>query len=120
MLVGVGPRLLALGLARGRPALMAMALDLMVPPLAASVPLLGGLALADAAWWLWAGDPAPFIVACRRPAARRAAVLVAWWREGRRLIGAARAVRPRRSTSPPSLPMYLRLLGKRQVEWVRT
>src|SRR6476646_2361293 len=29
MLVGVGPRLLALGLARGRPALMSMALDLM-------------------------------------------------------------------------------------------
>ena len=55
MLLRAGPRLLALGLLRGRPGLMAMALDLMVPPLAALVLLLVGLALVDAAWWLVSG-----------------------------------------------------------------
>ena len=119
MLVGVGPRLLALGLARGRPGLMAMALDLMVPPLAALVLLLGGLALVDAAWWLWAGDPAPFIVAFVALLLVDAAVLVAWWREGRRLIG-LRELFGLPLYIAAKVPMYLRLLGKRQVEWVRT
>ena len=119
MLVGVGPRLLALGLARGRPALMAMALDLMVPPLAALVLLLGGLALADAAWWLGAGDPAPFVVAFVAFLLVDAAVLVAWWREGRRLIG-VRELFGLPLYIAAKLPVYLRLLGKRQVEWVRT
>jgi len=119
MLVGVGPRLLALGLARGRPALMAMALDLMVPPLAALVLLLGGLALADAAWWLGAGDPAPFVVAFVAFLFVDAAVLVAWWREGRRLIG-VRELFGLPLYIAAKLPVYLRLLGKRQVEWVRT
>jgi hypothetical protein len=47
-------------------------------------------------------------------------VLVAWWREGRRLIGPARAVLGLPLYIAAKLPMYLRLLGKRQVEWVRT
>jgi hypothetical protein len=119
MLVGVGPRLLALGLARGRPGLMAMALDLMVPPLAALVLLLGGLALVDAAWWVWAGDPAPFIVAFVALLLVGAAVLVAWWRDGRSLLG-ARELFGLPLYIAAKLPMYLRLLGKRQVEWVRT
>jgi len=119
MLVGVGPRLLALGLARGRPGLMAMALDLMVPPLAALVLLLGGLALVDAAWWFWASDPAPFIVAFAALLLVDAAVLVAWWREGRRLIG-LRELLGLPLYIATKLPMYLRLLSKRQVEWVRT
>jgi hypothetical protein len=110
---------LALGLVRGRPGLMAMALDLMVPPLAALVLLLGGLALADAAWWLGAGDPAPFVVAFVAFLFVDAAVLVAWWREGRRLIG-VRELFGLPLYIAAKLPVYLRLLGKRQVEWVRT
>ena len=119
MLVGVGPRLLALGLVRGRPGLMAMALDLMVPPLAALVLLLGGLALVNAAWWLWADDATPFIVALVALLLVGKAVLVAWWREGRRLIG-LRELFGLPLYIAAKLPMYLRLLGKRQVEWVRT
>jgi cellulose synthase/poly-beta-1,6-N-acetylglucosamine synthase-like glycosyltransferase len=119
MLVGVGPRLLALGLARGRPRLMAMALDLMVPPLAALVLLLGGLALVDAAWWGWAVDPAPFIVAFVALLLVGAAVLLGWWREGRSLLG-ARELFGLPLYIAAKLPMYLRLLGRRQVEWVRT
>jgi cellulose synthase/poly-beta-1,6-N-acetylglucosamine synthase-like glycosyltransferase len=118
-LLGVGPRLLALGLARGRPGLMAMALDLMVPPLAALVLLLGALALVDAAWWLGVGDAAPFTVAFVAFTLVAAAVLVAWWREGRGLLG-VRELFGLPLYIAAKLPMYLRLLGKRQVEWVRT
>jgi cellulose synthase/poly-beta-1,6-N-acetylglucosamine synthase-like glycosyltransferase len=119
MIVGVGSRLLALGLVRVRPGLMAMALDLMVPPLAALVLLLGGLALVDAAWWLWTDDPAPFIVAFVALLLIDAAMLVAWWREGRRLIG-LRELFGLPFYIAAKVPVYLRLLGKRQVEWVRT
>ena len=118
-LLGVGPRLFALGLTRGRPALMAMALDLMVPPLAALVLLLGALAVVDAAWWLVANEPTPFIVAVVAFLLVDAAVLVAWGREGRRLLG-VRELFGLPLYIAAKLPMYLRLLGKRQVEWVRT
>jgi len=119
MLMRAGPRLLALGLLRGRPALAAMALDLMVPPLAALVLLLGGLALVDAAWWLVSGSPAPFVVAVAGVMLVAAAVLVAWRRNGRDLIG-LRELAGLPLYIAAKLPMYLRLLGKRQVEWVRT
>jgi uncharacterized membrane protein SirB2 len=91
----------------------------MVPPLAALVLLLGGLGLVDAAWWLVASDPAPFIVALFALLLVLAAVGVAWWREGRRLIG-LRELFGLPLYIAAKLPVYLRLLGKRQVEWVRT
>jgi len=96
-----------------------MALDLMVPPLAALVLLLGGLALVDAAWWLVSGSPAPFVVAVAGVMLVAAAVLVAWRRNGRDLIG-LRELAGLPLYIAAKLPMYLRLLGKRQVEWVRT
>ena len=118
-LVGAGPRLLALGVVRFRPRLVAMALDLMVPPLAALVLLLGALGVAGAAWWLWAGNPAPFAVAASALAFVAAAVTIAWRREGRALLG-MRELLGLPLYVAAKLPMYLRLLGKRQVEWVRT
>lgn len=119
ILVGVGPRLLARGLVRGRSALAALALDLMVPPLAALVLLLGGLALVDAGWWLWAGDPAALLVALAALVLLAAAVLMAWRREGRHLIGWRELIGLPWYVAA-KVPVYLRLLGKRQVEWVRT
>ena len=118
-LLGVGPRLFALGLFRGRPGAMAMALDLMVPPLAALVLLLVALAGVDATWWLWAGDPAPFAVAATAFVAVGVAVVIAWRREGRRLLGLGELFGLPLYVAR-KLPMYLRLLGRRQVEWVRT
>src|SRR6185369_3492847 len=44
-----GPRLLAAGLARGRPSLVALGLDLLVPPLALLVMLLGATLAAGVA-----------------------------------------------------------------------
>jgi cellulose synthase/poly-beta-1,6-N-acetylglucosamine synthase-like glycosyltransferase len=119
MLLGVGPRLLGLALVRGQLALMAMALDLMVPPLAGLVLLLAGVALVDAAWWLWVGDARAFSVAAVALVLVCAGVMVAWWREGRSLIG-LRELLALPLYIAAKLPMYLRLLGKRQVEWVRT
>jgi cellulose synthase/poly-beta-1,6-N-acetylglucosamine synthase-like glycosyltransferase len=119
MLFAVGPRMLALGLVRGRPALMAMALDLMVPPLAALVLLLGALAGIDAAWWFGSGDAVPFAAALVALILVTVAVLIAWWRDGRRLIG-LRELFGLPLYIAAKLPVYLRLLGKRQVEWVRT
>ncbi|MCE9657610.1 MAG: glycosyltransferase family 2 protein [Burkholderiales bacterium] len=115
----VGPRLVGLGLVRGRPGLVAMALDLMVPPLAALVLLLAALCAADAAWWLAFGDPRPFGIAAAALVLVGAAVILAWRREGRALLG-GRELLGLPLYVAAKLPMYLRLLGRRQVEWVRT
>jgi hypothetical protein len=96
-----------------------MALDLMVPPLAALVLLLGGLTLVDAGWWLWTGQREPLLVALAAFFFMAMAVLVAWRREGRHLIGWRELLRLPFYVAA-KVPVYLRLLGKRQVEWVRT
>ena len=120
MLAGVGPRLLALG-AGARPAGAdgdGARSDGAAARRAGAAARRAGARRCGAGGW-WAGDPAPFVVALVRPAARRR--------------GGAGGVVARRSAADrlrellglplyiaAKLPVYLRLLGKRQVEWVRT
>ncbi|HWI11130.1 MAG TPA: glycosyltransferase family 2 protein [Burkholderiaceae bacterium] len=114
-----GPRLLLRALARRDAASVALALDLMVPPLAALVLALGALLAIDLAWWWFAADARPAGVAAVALALLAAAVLAAWRREarhivtGRELLGLPLYVAAK-------IPVYVRLFTKRQVEWVRT
>lgn len=119
VIASVGPRLLGQALKRREPALAAMALDLMVPPLAALVLGLSALLLVDALWWWWAGDARAVSVAALAMLALGGAVLAAWWSDGRR------SVSMRELLSLPwyvaaKIPVYVRLFTKRQIEWVRT
>ena len=118
-LVGVGPRLLCAGLLRARPALVAMALDLMVPPLAALALLLGALLVADGAWWAAAGGLLPFALVASALLLVASAVILAWRREGRALVS-RRELLGLPVYVAAKLPIYLRLFRRRQVEWVRT
>jgi hypothetical protein len=81
-----GPRLLLAGMARRQPALGAMALDLMVPPLALLGSAIAGLSLA-AGGAVWAGISAGPLVLCLTGGTLvLIAVLGAWWRFGRHLV----------------------------------
>lgn len=114
-----GPRLLLHGLRRGEPALAAMALDLMVPPLAALVLVLAMLVVAGGGWWAVDGRSWAFAVALLGLAMVAVGTAIAWRREGRDLVGAREWLHLPLYVAA-KLPMYLRWFGRRQVEWVRT
>jgi cellulose synthase/poly-beta-1,6-N-acetylglucosamine synthase-like glycosyltransferase len=119
VLASVGPRLLGQALKRREPALAAMALDLMIPPLAALVMGVSLLLGIDATWWGWASDMRAFSVSALAMLALVVGVMTAWWSDGRRSIS------PRELLGLPGyiaakIPVYVRLFTKRQIEWVRT
>lgn len=113
------PVLLWRALVRGRPALAAMALDLAVPPLAALVLML-------AAWWLVPAlafamgiGAGPLVIASTALALLVAAVLLAWARHGRHVVGFAELLgAPLYALA--KLPRYLGWLRRRPLQWVRT
>jgi hypothetical protein len=114
-----GPRLLARALARRDAALAALALDLMVPPLAAFVLALGALLALDVVWWWLAADLRPAATAAAALALVGAGVLAAWWAEARQLVS-GRELLGLPWYVAAKIPVYVRLFTKRQVEWVRT
>ena len=119
VLANVGPRLIARALARRDGHLLALALDLMVPPLAALAMALLLIAAVDLAWWASAGNALPLAVAACALVGFTAGVVAAWRSEGRQIVSA------REMLSMPlyvaaKVPVYIRLFTKRQVEWVRT
>jgi cellulose synthase/poly-beta-1,6-N-acetylglucosamine synthase-like glycosyltransferase len=116
------PRLLGGALAKGDLRLLAMALDLAVPPLALLAMLLVGLwAVAGAGLatgWLGLGF-LPFQLASLGLGLFAAAVLLAWLGWGRQVVSGIDLL------SIPvyvlaKIPLYLKFWGKRQKEWVRT
>ena len=119
MSLGMVPRLIAAALRRLDRALLALALDLAVPPLAllgfmivATLVADGVLALLGNFAALWAGmaDFAAFIVA----------VVVAWTRFGRDLVG-ARTLAAAAGFLWAKLPIYRRFLVRGPVaQWIRT
>ena len=119
VLAATGPRLLAHALLRRDGALAALALDLMVPPLAALALALGALLVVDAAWWGVAADVRPVALAALATALFGAAVMAAWWRGGRQLV-TLRELLALPWYVAAKIPLYVRLFTKRQVEWVRT
>lgn len=99
--------------------LLAMALDLAVPPLAALVLLLGVLLASCATLWLAGGSFWPFAVAGLSMTLLTAGVLVAWAGHARHLISGGELL------ALPwyvirKIPLYVQLFTRRQVEWVRT
>ncbi|NMG31213.1 glycosyltransferase family 2 protein [Aromatoleum evansii] len=119
MIVADAPRLLRLALTRRNLRLAALVLDLCVPPLAlltlavvAAFALTGVLAAA-------AGPVLPFALATLACALLATAVLLAWAACGRDIVSFADLVRaPLYALS--KIPLYLRFLVRRQVDWVRS
>jgi len=112
------PRLVVEGIRTGRAAVLLLGLDLAVPPLsllAASsllvITLTGG-------WSLVGGSIGPLAVVLSLCGLVAAGVFAAWVRHGRTWVSAADLLR-----LPVylmwKLPIYLRLVGRRQQKWVR-
>ena len=115
----VGPRMLLRALMRRDRRLLGMTLDLMVPPLAALVLTLIALTALGAAWaWLTA-DARPLGVAACALVLLGAGVVLAWWRDGKRIV-ALKELLALPLYVAAKIPMYVQLFTKRQIEWVRT
>ncbi|OWQ93952.1 hypothetical protein CDN99_03785 [Roseateles aquatilis] len=119
MLFGEGPRLLWRSLRPGRGAQLLQVLDMLVPPLALLAMGLVGWTLVTAVLAIALGWAAPFVVALLAVLMIAAAILVARWRWAGDLIGLGELC-----GAPflllTKIPLYLRFVFKRQVDWVRT
>ena len=114
-----GPRLLLRALASGDGRLLAMTLDLMVPPLASLVMLTVLLIVVDAVAWAMGLGATPFAFAAGALCLIGVAVLVAWSRHARHVVG-LRELAGLPAYVAAKIPVYARLVTKRQIDWIRT
>lgn len=114
-----GLPLIGEGLARLKPGLAWFGLSLMVPPLA----LLMSLALAalagTALFALLGATPMPALLLAGAIALTALALLLGWARDGREAVSGATLARIPLYLAW-KIPVYLRLVRKRETQWVRT
>jgi Glycosyltransferase like family 2 len=114
-----GPRLIVAGVRRADARLLALAADLMVPPLALLVQLQLGLALLGGlVWWLGA-DALPLAISTGALALLVLSILAAWRLAGRDVIALSELLLTAPAYALRKLPMYAAFLWKRQSTWVR-
>ena len=119
MITSRGLPMLWTGVVSANMALVGMALDLCVPPLAALVLSLLGLAVASAALAAIGGSAAPLGLALGGLVVSAVAVAAAWVRVGRSSVSFTElALAPVYALA--KIPIYVRLFTARQLRWVRT
>lgn len=114
------PGLMAAALKTGQPALVVMAMDLLIPPVALYFLVLSvALAISLAAAMVWPVWQPAAGVACLAALAFFMAIALTWWRFGRHLLSARELL-----TTPLyalwKIPVYLAFFLKKRSGWVRT
>lgn len=113
------PRLIAKSLATGNLPLLALSIDLCVPPIALLVLLAGATWVATCLIYALGGSAAPLLLASGELALLGCCVLLAWARFGRDIISAGSlAFAPIYALA--KIPLYARFLVARQIDWVRS
>jgi len=113
------PSLLLEGLTKMRLSLLAMGLDLSVPPLALLMLLVTGIWLTTALWYIFSARPLPLVLATIAGALLAFSVLLSWARWGRQIVSLgtlAMAV----IYALWKIPLYIKFIAARQLEWVRS
>jgi cellulose synthase/poly-beta-1,6-N-acetylglucosamine synthase-like glycosyltransferase len=113
------PRLLWQALTTGNGALLAMALDLCVPPLALLTLLTVGTLTASCATAIFGGGALPVLLAAMAITMLGLAVMLAWWNFGRGVISLKQLCHVPLYVLA-KLPLYFYFLVKRQSVWVRS
>jgi len=112
------PMLLRAAATRNR-SLFGLALDLMVPPLALLVLLIGGIFLLAAAVYAWSGMLLSFVIAGMLVAALASAISLSWWKFGKTVISPADLLLAA-GYVVWKIPLYIRFFIKKQVKWIRS
>jgi len=119
VMLSLGPRTLLDGIRHGDRNLLALALDLCVPPLALLLMLVMAAGVAGVLLWVATGLALPMQLAATALALLGGAVLLSWARFGFRVITLAQlAYAPFYALT--KIPLYLRFIAGRQVEWIRS
>ena len=113
------PRLLLAGLFRGRPGLIALGLELGVPPLSLLVALSMLAGLVDVLWRMLGGSLVPAAILGAAFVLAILGIGAAWVAHGRSTVGVKTIVRLPVYVAW-KLPIYMKLLAQRQQKWVRT
>ena len=111
--------LLLRGLLRGRIMVVALALDMCVPPLALLALIAMALSAVALVFTLFTGAGLPLLLALMTMAGFGAAVLLAWARHGRGILSAGDLLMAVFYIFK-KIPLYCRFFINRQVEWVRS
>ena len=113
------PRMIVESLAKGNLPLLALSIDLCVPPIALLVLLAGAVWVSACFVYAFANSAAPFLLATGELALLGACVLLAWARFARDIIsGASLVFAPFYALA--KIPLYARFLVARQLHWVRS
>jgi hypothetical protein len=108
-----------MALRQKNPALLALVLDMCVPPLALLTLLAAVLALIGASLMWFTGAVLPWSLAIWNLLLLGVAVLLAWLAYGRHILSIGNlAFAPFYALA--KIPVYLKFLCKRQVDWVRS
>lgn len=119
MILKEGPQRLVRSLATMNGRLFALVMDMCIPPLALLTLLVIGLSVFGAVLWAITGEPLPWGSAWINLLLLGAAVLLAWARFGRGMLSLSHlAYAPLYALA--KVPLYLKFLVQRQVEWVRS
>jgi len=119
MMIKEGPRLLLESLRTRNRDLLALTIDMCVPPLALLTLLVLVFCLLGMTLWALTGNAFPWSLALVNPALLGTAVLLVWARFGRAILTFGNlAYAPIYALR--KIPLYLKFLVRRQVEWVRS
>ncbi|MDZ3991746.1 glycosyltransferase family 2 protein [Pseudomonas sp. Teo4] len=119
VLLADAPKRVAAAFRQRNGALLAMALDLMVPPLALLTLVWAALFVVSWLAGLLSGIWGPAVIASVAMVLLVVAVLLAWWRFSRELISFS-VLLYAPFYAARKIPLYLGFLIKRQVDWVRS
>jgi cellulose synthase/poly-beta-1,6-N-acetylglucosamine synthase-like glycosyltransferase len=119
MILSEAPRLFAEGIRRKKLDVIALALDLCVPPVALLTLLVLALSTCALAFWFLTGALAPLVLATGVLGALGISILLAWWSYGRTTLSASN-LGMALIYALAKIPLYLRFFVNRQVEWVRS
>jgi cellulose synthase/poly-beta-1,6-N-acetylglucosamine synthase-like glycosyltransferase len=113
------PKLLLRGIIRCDRALIAMALDLMIPPLAFFCGSLVFLSFATTLLYFWGGEIWPFLITTTALFGVIAATGVVWWTKGRKILPVA-ALMSLPQYIAAKIPNFIATFAGRRKAWVRT
>ena len=119
MIISQAPQLVAQGIIKGNKDLLAMALDLCVPPLALLVALLSGFLMLATLAYMMGISYLPLLISLASIVILALSILLAWWGWGRHIISAFTFL------FIPfyvvfKTPYFVSFIFKRQKKWVRT
>lgn len=119
MIFSEAPRAFLRAIRTGNVPLLALVADMAVPPLALLMLLAGGVFVVSVLLAAMTEDWGVAIAAGVLLMLLFAAIMLAWWRFGRQVLGLSDLVFAV-WYAIAKIPLYLRFIFRRQVEWVRT